>query len=65
MTIPGKPALRADALLVTQLHLGSSRAAELEARTSGREGKAEINEELATGPSTSRLVFRLRPAAEP
>ena len=52
-------------MLVAQLHLGSSRAAELEARMLGNGGKAEMKQELVTGPSTSRLVFRLRPAAEP
>ena len=42
-------------MLVVELHLGGSRAAELKARTSGREGKAEIDEELVVGPKTHRL----------
>ena len=52
-------------MLVAELHLGGSRAAELKARTSGREGKAEINEELVIGPSISQLETRQRPVAEP
>ena len=51
-------------MLVAQLPLGSSRAAELEARTSEGEGE-ETTVEPATGPSTSQLAIRLRPTAEP
>ena len=63
--MPGKPALRADAMLVAELHLGGSRAAELKARTSGVEGKAEVDAELVIGPSISQPETRLRPVAEP
>ena len=56
---------KAEALLVAQLHMGSSRAAELEARTSEIGGRAETEEEPATGRSTGRPVDRPRLDAEP
>ena len=55
-------------MLVAELRLGGSRAAELRARTSGVEDKAEVDVELAIGlsiPSTSQPETRLRPIAEP
>ena len=64
-TIPGKPARRLGTLLVAQLHMGSSRAAEPEARTLENGGKAETEEESVTGLSSDRLVIRLRQTAEP
>ena len=63
-TIPGKPALRAVALLVAQLPLGSSRAAELEARTT-EGGDEEILVELVVGPSIGQFNSHRKPIAEP
>ena len=56
---------RAEAPLAARLHVGSSRAAELEARASEIGGRAETEEEPATGRSTSRPVDRPRLDAEP
>ena len=63
-TIPGKPAPRAGALLVAQLPLGSSRAAELEARTT-EGGDEEILVELVVGPSIGQFNSHRKPIAEP
>ena len=65
MTIPGKPAPEAEAPPVAELHLGGSRAAELEARMSEEGGEAETRKELVIGPGTSQLAIRPRPGAEP
>ena len=56
---------KAEALLVAQLRMGSSRAAELEARTSEIGGRAEMEAEPATGHATGRPADRPRLDAEP
>ncbi len=52
-------------MLATQLHMGSSRAAEPGARTLESGSKAEKEEGSVTGRISDRLAIRLRQTAEP